>query len=94
VVEAPKGTNLAVGKYEGATRYPFQDDDVAGLDFGGQGRGCSISFSDFEIFEIEFDSEMNLTKLALDFDHACEQSTRERLQGTVRINSDYPVVSN
>jgi hypothetical protein len=94
VVEAPKGTNLAVGKYEGATRYPFQNDDVAGLDLGGQGRGCNQSFSDFEIFEIEFDSEMNLTKLALDFDHACEQSTRERLQGTVRINSDYPVVSN
>jgi hypothetical protein len=93
-VEAPTGTNLAIGKYEGATRYPFQNEDVAGLSFSGQHRGCNSSFSDFEIYEIEFDSDMNLTKLALDFDHACEQSTRERLQGTVRINSDYPMVSN
>jgi len=93
-VEAPTGANLAIGKYEGATRYPFQNEDVAGLSFSGQHRGCNNSFSDFEIYEIEFDSDMNLTKLALDFDHACEQSTRERLQGTVRINSDYPMVSN
>lgn len=93
-VEAPTGTNLTVGRYEGATRFPFQNEDVAGLSFGGQGRGCNLSYSDFEIYEIEFDSDMNLTKLALDFDHACEQSTRDRLQGTVRINSDYPMVSN
>ncbi len=93
-VAAPIGTDLAIGKYEGATRYPFQNEDVPGLSFYGQGRGCNNSFSDFEIFEIEFDGNMNLTKLALDFDHACEQSTRERLQGTVRINSDYPIVSN
>ena len=93
-VEAPTGANLTIGKYEGATRYPFQSEDVAGLSFSGQHRGCNSSFSDFEIYEIEFDSDMNLTKLALDFDHACEQSTRERLQGTVRINSDYPMVSN
>ncbi|WP_077284809.1 hypothetical protein [Cognaticolwellia aestuarii] len=93
-VEAPTGTNLTIGRYEGATRYPFQNEDVAGLSFGGQHRGCNISFSDFEIYEIAFDSDMNLTKLALDFDLACEQSGRERLQGTVRINSGYPMVLN
>ena len=94
-IEAPTGADLAIGKYKGATRYPFQNkSDVAGLSFSGQSRGCNSSFSDFEIYEIEFDSDMNLTKLALDFDHACEQSTRKRLQGTVRINSDHPMVSN
>ena len=93
-IAAPSGETLKVGRYEGATRYPFQDDAVAGLGFGGQAKGCNESFSDFEIYEIEFDSEMNLIKLALDFDLACEQSTRERLQGTVRINSDYPMVTN
>ncbi|SEL20829.1 hypothetical protein SAMN05216262_10790 [Colwellia chukchiensis] len=93
-VAAPAGETLKIGRYEGATRYPFQDDAVAGLDFGGQAKGCNESFSDFEIYQIEFDSEMNLIKLALDFDLACEQSTRKRLQGTVRINSDYPMMSN
>ena len=93
-VEAPTGESLATGKYKGATRYPFQNEDVAGLSFSGQSRGCNSSFSDFEIYEIEFDNDLNLIKLALDFDHSCEQSTRERLQGTVRINSDYPMVAN
>jgi hypothetical protein len=93
-IEAPAGANLTIGKYEGATRSSFQNEDRARLDFFGQNRGCNLSFSDFEIYEIEFDSDMNLTKLALDFDHACEQSDRERLQGTVRINSGYPMISN
>ncbi|NRA62559.1 MAG: hypothetical protein HRU25_16995 [Psychrobium sp.] len=89
-ISAPKGEILAVGKYQGATRYPFQEDDVAGLDFGGQDRRCNSSISDFEIYEITFDTDNKLTTLAMDFDLACEQATRERLKGVVRINTDYP----
>jgi hypothetical protein len=90
-VAAPKGQELTVGEYTGATRYTFQADNVPGLAFGGQGRGCNKSFSDFTIYELSYDDADNIASLAIDFDLACEQETRDRLRGVVRINSTYPL---
>ena len=38
---APNAAALAVGTYEGATRFPFQSPTEPGLDVAGDGRGCN-----------------------------------------------------
>ncbi len=90
-VEAPSGEVLQPKVYEGATRYPFQEDSVAGLSFRGNGSGCNNSFSDFEIHEIVWDQNLNLVTLAMDFKFVCEQITRNPVLGFVRINSNLPL---
>jgi hypothetical protein len=91
-VSAPEGQELTVGEYTGATRYTFQADNVPGLAYGGQGRGCNESFSVFTIYELSYDDADNMASLAIDFDLACEQETRDRLRGVARINSTYPLI--
>jgi hypothetical protein len=47
--EPPEGDVLAPGySYSGATRYPFNDDE-AGLDVSGAGRGCNTIYGSFAV---------------------------------------------
>lgn len=83
---APKGENLAVKKYENATRYPFQSPVNPGLSFTGDGRGCNNSLGSFEILELVYGANNTVEKLAVNFQQSCE-NTNPLLIGLFRFNS-------
>lgn len=81
-------TPLAVGKYTGATRWPFQSPTTPGLSFSGDGRGCNELYGEFEIYELETQGSA-ITKLAADWTQYCESLNSPPLHGVVRFNSNY-----
>jgi hypothetical protein len=85
-LEAPEGSELEVGTYNDATRWPFQAALVPGLDFSGNHRGCNNLYGSFTISEIAF-SDGQLTKLAVDFVQYCESTDNPPLFGILRFNS-------
>ena len=54
---APPGQQLHVGTYDGAHRYPFNDQSP-GFDHSGMGRGCNESTSTFTITELTYDADL------------------------------------
>lgn len=86
-IAAPNGDALAVQRYVGATRYPFQSPTAPGFDFSGSGRGCNQSYSEFEVLELEYNDEGELFRLAVDFVQYCESPEAPPLKGMVRLNS-------
>jgi hypothetical protein len=85
------GAALAVGSYEDARRFPFNDSSP-GLSFSGNGRGCNQVGGRFVVREIEFNNDGSLRKFAVDFDHRCELNGPP-LFGELRINSSIPFTS-
>ena len=88
---APHFAPLAVGSYEGATRYPFQDEDQPGLSVGGDGRGCNTSTGRFEIKEIVYGAGDAITAFWAAFEQHCEYAAAAAF-GEVRFNADVTVV--
>ena len=70
-IETPYRAPMAIGTYEGAARYPFNDDSQPGLSFYGSGRGCNQVHGRFEVKEVQLDSDGNIISLALDFFQSC-----------------------
>lgn len=68
----PKGQVLAVGTYEGATRYPFHEGTSPGLSFYGSGVGCSTVTGRFVIRDIAIDHEGKVHRLHASFRQHCE----------------------
>ena len=89
-IQAPEGSDIEQGRYDNATRWPFQASLVAGFDFSGNHRGCNTLASDFEVLEIEF-SNGQLTKLAVDFTQYCEGRQSPPLTGVERFNSSVDI---
>lgn len=89
-LRSPLGEVLSVRKYIDVAAYPFQSLVESGLRYSGDGRGCSKGLRKFEIFEIEFDTLGELSKLALNFSQSC-RDTEPLLHGVVRYNSSYTI---
>ncbi len=87
---APYGEALAVGVYPNATR--FREADAPQLDVDANGSGCNASSGQFEIFELDRDTEGRITRLAMDFEHVCEV-TPARLFGSIRLDATTPVAA-
>lgn len=85
---AAQNEPLQVGKYTGATRWPFQSPTSPGLSFTGDGRGCNESFGEFEIFELEFEQDV-ISKLAVSWTQYCESEHAPALRGVLRFNSEH-----
>lgn len=68
---APPGQDLAVGRYDGARRYPFND-AAPGLSISGDGRGCNELSGTFTINRIEFDAAGTLRAFDVTFEQHCE----------------------
>lgn len=87
--EAPTGQVLQPGTtYTGATRYPFNGAN-AGLDVGGDGRGCNTLTGQFTVHEASFDEGGKLEKLSITFEQHCEGGT-EALFGSIAWMADNP----
>lgn len=88
---APEGTGLSEQLYLGATRYPFQDPQVPGMDVYGAGKGCNTLTGSFEVLDITRNSTNDIETLAVDFEQHCEGQA-PALFGQVRYNYTDPSV--
>lgn len=69
---APDGDILAPDtRYEGATRYPFNDSGP-GLDVSGNGRGCNTLTGSFYINDISVNSYGELERFGASFEQRCD----------------------
>ncbi len=82
--QAPKNAPLAVGTYEGATRYPFQAPSVPGLSVSGDGRGCNQLSGRFTVREIDVAPNGRVRNFWATFEQHCERGTAA-LFGEVRV---------
>ena len=85
------GLPLAVGEYDGASRWPFNPPSNAGMDVSMDSRGCNTISGKFVVREIATDPNGTVTQLALDFEQYCD-SYSAALFGAVRINSALGIV--
>jgi len=83
-----------VGRYENATRWPFQANTVAGFTFSGDSRGCNMNISDVDVLELEQDEGGAVTRVSLDFTQYCEGDMTRPLHGKIRYNSNLPLNPN
>jgi hypothetical protein len=82
------GAPLAIGRYDNATRYPFETAGHPGLDVSGSGRGCNISSGWFQIFSIAGGpNNGSFTELTATFEQHCEDGTAA-LRGCIHYESN------
>jgi hypothetical protein len=86
---APNGAPLAPGSYEGATRWPFQDDPDPGLSVSGRHRGCNMLTGRFDVYEVVYGPGNAVQRLSADFEQHCEGRI-PAVFGGVRIGTTEP----
>jgi hypothetical protein len=87
---------LTVGFYDNATRYPFNSPTRPGMNVSGGGRGYNQLSGWFNVLEVEYSSNFEVTKLAVDFAEYGENLTQSgpALFGSLRLNSSIPITSS
>lgn len=91
--EAPQGTSLQLGAYEGATRWPFQNAVNPGLNISGDGRGCNTLTGRFDVVQIKRNLMADVDAYSAEFEQHCEGGV-PALFGEVRYNYVDPSVPN
>ncbi|HYW07881.1 MAG TPA: hypothetical protein VE913_13055, partial [Longimicrobium sp.] len=84
----PANSQLQVGTYAGATRYPFNQPTTPGLSWFGDGRGCNQVRGSFTIDSLTFTNGA-LTALNLRFEQHCD-SGAAALRGTIHWRAGDP----
>jgi hypothetical protein len=87
-LRAPLGKQLAVGSYPNATRAPFSGAG-AGIDIGGNGRGCNEITGSFEVADVAFGPNGYVERLDATFEQHCEGGD-PALRGRVVIGNPAP----
>jgi hypothetical protein len=87
-LRAPLGTKLAVGDYPEATRAPFSGAG-AGIDIGGNGRGCNTIKGSFVVADVAFGPHGYVERLDATFEQHCE-GREDALRGRVVIGNPPP----
>lgn len=88
---APGDEELTIGLFDPATRYPFQDSNIAGLSVSGDGRGCNQSFGLFNVLDVKW-LDNKPTSFHATFEQHCESTSAPLLSGTVAYNAIDPSV--
>ena len=88
----PSGVNTLVkgAVYTDATRYPFQEDTEAGLDFSGEGRGCNNLFGWYAIDDVTYQAGKVAT-LKMRFEQRCEGASAAPLRGQIQYDASAPI---
>jgi hypothetical protein len=86
---APGNAPLAVGVYEGATRFPFHSPTKPGMDIAGEGRGCNELTGRFNVLEVEYGPGTVVQRFAATFEQHCEGGV-PALTGSIQVNSTLP----
>jgi hypothetical protein len=82
--EAPEGSQLQVGEYDNAERWPFEPMGEAGLDVSGDGRGCNEDFGRFVVKDIHLTAGVPDRFWAV-YEQHCEGPHAPALFGEVRV---------
>ncbi|MCX7554684.1 hypothetical protein OS175_12405 [Marinicella sp. S1101] len=82
---APNEVPLAVGSYEMATRFPFQDASEPGLSVSGAGRGCNTLTGRFDILTVEYNTNGDVESFIATFEQHCS-GAKPALFGEVRYD--------
>jgi hypothetical protein len=88
---APGRAPLAVGVYENAVRFPFENGTSPGVSLGGDGRGCNAIRGRFEVLDIAYAADGTVQRFAADFAQRCVEGGMPALFGQVRWNSNIPI---
>lgn len=80
------GHPLSVGVYENADRAAFASASHAGLDIGGDGRGCNELTGKFQIHDVAFASPGKLSSFTASFEQYCELGSAA-LRGCVHYSA-------
>lgn len=102
--EAPRELNpanpsgrvpLQVGFYDNAVRYPFNPVGVAGMDVSVNSSGYNTLSGWFNVLEVAYDANHQVTTLAVDFAEFGENSVKAGpgLYGSLRFNSAIPLTT-
>ncbi|WP_145273836.1 hypothetical protein [Tautonia plasticadhaerens] len=83
---APFEAVLTPGTYEDFQRFPFQDPDRPGLEFGSTGRLDNLASGSFEILEATYDPSGNVLSFAADFIHYGEEDVNNYAVVELRYN--------
>lgn len=89
---APFSALLTVGFYDHATRFPFQDAENPALDFSGNGRGNNMLTGFFEVLEAVYAADGSVLRFAADFTQFDEGFADWWNRGSIRFNSDIPLI--
>ena len=84
---APNDAPLTVGKYRGATRFPFQKADHPGFDVYGDYL-CDRFVADFEVKEISYGDGNVILSFWATFEQRCDGHPADR--GEIRFKADTP----
>jgi VCBS repeat-containing protein len=82
---APFSAALTPGFYANATRWPFQDASVPGLDVSGDGRGSNTLTGNFTVTEAVYAADGDVLRFAATFEQHSE-GIAPALTGTININ--------
>ena len=82
---APSGSQLEVGEYTSAQRYPFEPSGSPGLAVSGDGRGCNADFGRFIVKAIQLNGSGEVDRFWALYEQHCEGATAPPLFGEVRI---------
>jgi len=89
-LSAPNEQQIGVGVYNAATRFAFNDPAVPGLSFRGNGRGLNTLTGRFEVLDIAYNAQGDLTRLNAVFEQIDTDSGNEALYGRVLFNVPEP----
>lgn len=81
----PAGQQLRVANFTDAHRTPFRG-AAAGIEITGNGRGCNQITGAFDIREIEFGGDGNVSRLWMYYEQFCE-NTMPPIRGEIRFRS-------
>jgi hypothetical protein len=88
---APNNAPLTPGTYVGATRFPFQEPGVPGLNFTAHWRGNNALTGHFTVLEARYSAAGDVLSFAADFIQYDEGFSNWWNVGSIRFNSDAPV---
>ncbi|KQV90746.1 hypothetical protein ASD15_01320 [Massilia sp. Root351] len=83
--QSGSGARLSPGYYGDLTRYPFQNANMGGLDWSGEGRGCNTLRGWFVVDKVEY-AGAKLSAIDLRFEQHCEGGS-SALRGQVHWNA-------
>ena len=89
-LSGPQQAPLAVGSYEDAVRYPFENGVSPGISLTGDGRGCNTVRGRFDVLEAAYNADGTVQRFAADFVQRCEGGV-PALFGQIRYNANTPI---
>ena len=87
--------DFIIGPYPNARRFYYQSPKGNGFEASGFGRGCSESFSEFTVLDVEIDLNNEVVLFVAEFEQHCNSISAPSLTGLITYNysgTSYPPV--